>query len=142
MSPSPGCDEDGGTARADVVFHDELAAETGHGGDVLDGVKSLVVVDVAGVVADADGRRLEAVVQFAEGGAVLADAGVGLWQEQNAGVFGGADAGFEGGVEAVNFGLPGRASFWGGPGIRRGRIRRVPSRRGWGRRLRRRVRWP
>ena len=57
--------EDGGAARADVVFHDELAAKTGHGGDVLNGVQALVVVDVAGVVADADGRRLEAIVQLA-----------------------------------------------------------------------------
>ena len=64
-----------------MVFHDELAAETGHGGDVLNGVQAFVVVDVAGVVADADGRRLEAVVQLAQGGAVLADAGVGLGQQ-------------------------------------------------------------
>ena len=106
-----GGDEDGRAAGADVVFHDELAAEGGHVGDVLDGVQALVVVDVAGVVADADGWRLEAVVQFAQGGAVLADAGVGLGQQQDAGVFGGADAGFEGGVEAVDLGLPGRAAL-------------------------------
>ena len=47
--------EDGGGAGADVVFHDELTAEAGHGLDVLDGVEALVVVDIAGVVADADG---------------------------------------------------------------------------------------
>ena len=60
-----GGDEDGRAARADMVFHDELAAETGHGDDVLDGIQALVVVDVAGVVANADGRRLEAIVQLA-----------------------------------------------------------------------------
>ena len=111
MSPSPGVTKTGRASGADVVFHDELAAETGHGGDVLNGVQAFVVVDVAGVVADADGRRLEAVVQLAQGGAVLADAGVGLGQQQDAGVFGGADAGFEGGVEAVDLGLPGRAAL-------------------------------
>ena len=47
---------------------------------------------------------------------MLADAGVGLGQQQDAGVLGGADAGLEGGVEAVNLGLPGRAATWGGPG--------------------------
>ena len=122
ISPSPGVTEDGCAAGADVVFHDELAAETGHGGYVLDRVQTLVVVDVAGVVADADGRRLEAVVQFAQGGAVLADAGVGLGQQQDAGVLGGADAGFEGGVEAVHLGLPGGAGLGVVGETRRGRV--------------------
>ena len=103
--------EDRRAAGADVVFHDELAAESSHGLDVLDRIEALVVVDVAGVVADADGGRVEAIVEFAQGRAVLADAGVGLGEEQDAGVLGGSDAGLEGGVEAIHLGLPGGAGL-------------------------------
>ena len=111
MSPSPGVTKTGAPRVPMWSFMMSWRQRPATGRDVLDGVKSLVVVDVAGVVADADGWRLEAVVQFAQGGAVLADAGVGLGQEQDAGVLGGADAGFEGGVKAVNLGLPVRAAL-------------------------------
>ena len=51
-------------------------------------------------------------MELAEGGAVLADAGVGLGEEQDAGILRGADAGLEGGIETVDLGLPGGPGFW------------------------------